>query len=411
MARNKRVLQVGAGVAAVAVLAVGAKATGESGDDLHLLMENAAGLQKGTPVYTQGLPAGSVTSVDLVDNQARVGLDLDEDELPLRKGTRAVVRWKSVLGQRVIELTPGQRNEPELARGADLLVSHEQVDVDEVLAALDPKTRRHLSGMLKGLNGAVSPASADLNKTLAVSGPALEQLGKVLDAAGKDAQAIREIVTQLDRLVGPLAERDTALARSVEDVTAFADSLAEQERGLSAGLRELPRTLDAAGRTFRAVPPAAREARPLLRDLRPVSSQLASVSQRLAPVLVDLRPAMARLRPVLGEVDHLLDQTPGLMDSAHGVVPGMDATINALVPAVTFLRPYTPDLVGWLSNWASGYAYYDAGGHYAAAVIRNGPQAFDENPGVPLSVDFDPAPAPGTAGRTPWTDANGSTMR
>ena len=32
---------------------------------------------------------------------------------------------------------------------------------------------------------------------------------------------------------------------------------------------------------------------------------------------------------------------------------------------LTFLRPYTPDIVAWLSKFGEATAYYDANGHYA----------------------------------------------
>lgn len=373
-------------------------------------MENAAGLQVGTPVQVLGEARGEITAIDLADDRAQVAVRLEDDAPTLHADARAFVRWRAVLGQRIVEIVPGAEGS-RLAKGATLEVAEEQVDVDDVLSALDPATRKQVSKLLVELDGTLGPASQDLNETLEVSGPALEALGQIVDSVSADDQAIREVITQLDAVIAPLAAKDDAVARTVSRTTRTAAAVSREERALSRGLQELPATIDAASRTFRAMGPAVEEARPLLRDLRPVSARLSSVSRRLAPVLVDLRSAIANLRPVLGEVDSTLTMTPGLLDKSRRVFPGLDSTITALVPAVEFLRPYTPDLTGWVSNWGSAYSYYDATGHYASAVIRMGPQAFDDNPGVPLSVDFDPAPHPGTAGRTPWTDANGSSMR
>ena len=35
------------------------------------------------------------------------------------------------------------------------------------------------------------------------------------------------------------------------------------------------------------------------------------------------------------------------------------------MPVLEFLRPYTPDLVGWFRDFGQGAANYDANGHYA----------------------------------------------
>lgn len=383
---------------------------GDARPDLVLRAENAAAVTGGTPVYVNGESAGTVSSVRVEDGAALVEIDLDDPFEGLARDASAIIRWKSVLGQRVVEIDPGDAD-ADLPEGYELRVAEEQVDVDDVLAALDPQTRRDVRHLVQDLDATVTPAAEDLNATLGVSGPALTALGEILEQVSQDGRALEEVVTQLDDLVTPLAARDDSLSSAVGDLTSVAGAVAEQEEGLSEGLAQLPDTLLAADETFRAVEPAVAQAGPLLRDLRPVSRRLTSVSRQLAPVLVDLRPAIADLRPVLAEVDDLLGITPQLLDNANGVLPGLDTTVTALVPAVDFLRPYAPDLVGWLSNWASAFSYYDAAGHYASSVVRIGPQAFDENPGVPLTVSYDPAPPPGMAGRTPWTDANGSTMR
>jgi phospholipid/cholesterol/gamma-HCH transport system substrate-binding protein len=402
---------VGAGLV-VLLAVVGQRAlAGDSSPDLVLRTGNAAALHEGAPVYVNGQAAGSITSIDLDSGDAIVEIDLDDGFTPLHRDAAAVIRWKSVLGQRTVEIDPGTDGSGDLSSGAEVEVAVEQVDVDDVLAALDPKTRKNIKGLLTGLEDTLAPAEADLNATLKVSGPALTALGEIIEQVSQDGRALNQVITQLDALVTPLANRDDALTATITDLTGVADAVAEHQEALSTGLAELPATLQSADETLRAVEPAVAEARPLLQDLRPVSARLKSVSRQLAPVLVDLRPAISDLRPVLGELDELLGVTPDLLTNAHDVVPGLDSTVKALVPAVEFLRPYTPDLVGWLSNWASAFAYYDAGGHYASAVVRYGPQAFDENPGAPLSVSFDPAPPPGMAGRAPWTDANGSTMQ
>jgi phospholipid/cholesterol/gamma-HCH transport system substrate-binding protein len=399
-------------VGIVGVALIGALLLKGGGDaaqgDLTLRMENAAALQEGSPAYVNGQRAGSVRSIAVEGGAAEVGLDLDGRTL--HEGGQAWVRWQAVLGQRVVWITDGKGAEMEA--GATMQVREEQVDVNDVLTALDAPTRQRLQSLLGGLDSTLTPVKQPLNGMLGTSGPALQAIGQIVEAVGQDGRSIRDLVTQLNAVMAPLALKNDSLTQSVTDLTDFADTVAAQESALSEGLRQLPETLDAADATFEAVGPAAAQARPLLRDLRPVSERLTSVSRKLAPVLVDLRPAIARLRPVLGHVDEVLDVTPSLLDNSAAVMPGMTATVDGLVPAIDFLRPYTPDAVGWLSNWGSAFSYYDAQGHYASAVVRMGAQAFDDNPGVQLpGVTMDPAPAPGIAGGTPWTDANGSPMR
>ena len=52
----------------------------------------------------------------------------------------------------------------------------------------------------------------------------------------------------------------------------------------------------------------------------------------------------------------------------------MDVSIDDL----TLLRPYTPDLIAWLSKFGEVTAYYDGNGHYAR-VQPAGANVFNYN--------------------------------
>jgi phospholipid/cholesterol/gamma-HCH transport system substrate-binding protein len=78
---------------------------------------------------------------------------------------------------------------------------------------------------------------------------------------------------------------------------------------------------------------------------------------------------------------------------------------------LNFLRPYTPELQGFLSNWASAFSGYNANGHYARFLAQAGPASVDANPGImPPGVTSDPYPLPGANVGQPWTDAFGSSV-
>ena len=47
---------------------------------------------------------------------------------------------------------------------------------------------------------------------------------------------------------------------------------------------------------------------------------------------------------------------------------------------LNFIRPYTPDLVGWLRDFGQGAANYDANGHYARIQPIFNAFTFTDNP-------------------------------
>lgn len=382
----------------------------EDGQHLQMRMSNAAGLIEGTPILIGGADAGEIEAVDVQGGEAVIDVRVDGDHAPMRSGSTASVTWEAALGERHIEITPAERGK-ELPDGGTIPVKREQVDVDQLLAALDAKTREGLSGTIKGLRETLQGRERDTAEVLEAGGPSVKALAEVMRAVGEDGHAIRRLVSDLQALVGPAAGKGSKLASTVDDLTATASKVAGKERSVKRALAELPPTLGAADDLLTQVGPAVKEARPLLRDLQPAARKLTPVARKLSPVLRDLRPTMANLGPVVSSANRLLNSTPPLLDNAHATLPTVTTTVKDLNPAVDFLRPYTPDLMGWLSNWGSAFAGYDAVGHYASAVIRAGVSSIDENPGLPLTLDVDPRPAPGKAGGSPWTDANGSEMR
>ncbi|SNR65942.1 phospholipid/cholesterol/gamma-HCH transport system substrate-binding protein [Haloechinothrix alba] len=408
----KRSLLIG-GVLVVVLGGVAATSLASEDDyEVDFVVPSAAQLLEGSFVWIDGQEAGEVRDLEVRDGKAIVTAAFDAAHAPLHEGTSARVEWQSVLGERIFSVDPGPADNAEIPSGAMYEGEVTQIEVDQVLAALDEQTREELTSLLRGLNRTVDGNEDDLQATLAEAGPAVRALGEVLDAVGQDGPAIRRLVQQLEDMVGVLAEQHGDVSGVVENLTGTTGRLAEQRDNVAEGLGELPDTLDAARETLDDVPEAVDAAVPLLEDFGPASERLTSVSRNLSPVLSDLRPTVAELRPTLEATQVLLDHTPGLLDSAHGVLPQVARTMNKLHPAVAHLRPYLPEAVGWINNWGRDYASYDSQGHvWLGGLAQAGLAAMnDQPPGgtPPMSIE---EPPPGEVVDQPWTDAHGSEMR
>ncbi|MCQ4080818.1 MlaD family protein [Streptomyces sp. RB6PN25] len=413
MARRAKWL-VGVSLVAIFALAAGyLLASGGSGYEVQLVMPNAANLLNGSKVEIDGMPVGSVRKLETRDNSALVTVSVDSSHAPLHTGSKAQVEWQGVLGERVVELLPGPASNPAIPKGSLLAAGTEQVELDQVLAALDPATRAHLDSTVQQLDAALKSKPQNLQDTLQAAGPAVQELGSVLQAVGQDGPAITSLISDLQKMTDPLAQRRAELQTVVGKLTSAMSSMATEQSQLQQALGQLPSTLDAAQKTMDTVPAAVDSTVPLLQDLRPATQQLTSVSKNLSPLLVDLRPTIAELGPVLQSANTLLKWTPSLLDSTHGVVPGVTQAADQLNPAVDFLRPYTPDLVGWLTNWGATFGNYDAQGHYFHALVQVSTSVLNDNPGIDAGLTGGPnsTPPPGMASGQGWVDANGSTAR
>ncbi|MFE2429304.1 MlaD family protein [Streptomyces sp. NPDC059373] len=414
MARRAKWL-VGVSLVAIVALAGGyLLASGrDSGYEVRLVMPNAANLLAGSRVEIDGVQVGTVRKLETRDDSALVTVSVSSSHAPLHTGSKAQVQWQGVLGERVVELTPGPAKNPAIPKGSLLAAGTEQVELDQVLSALDPATRAHLDSTVQQLDTTLKAKPDNLKDTIQSAGPAVQELGAVLQAVGQDGPAIKNLIADLQKMTDPLAKRRTELQQVVSKLTSTMSSMATEQGQFQKALAQLPSTLDAAQTTMNSVPAAVDASVPLLTDLQPATRQLPAVAKNLGPLLTDLRPTVAELSPVLRSANTLLKSTPGLLDSTHGVLPGVTQAAKQLNPAVDFLRPYTPDIVGWLSNWGAAFSNFDAQGHYFHGLVQVSTSVLDDNPGINTGLTGGPnsTPAPGLATGQGWVDANGSTPR
>lgn len=396
----------------VASVALGVIALSSDEYELKVLAPTAAQSYAGAQVMIDGETAGQVTDVGVLDDKALITVAVDDDYAPLPAGTTARMNWDSVIGTRPLELLPAPEANPPLDSGK-MIVSHiERVEIDDLFATLDAPTRHHVHGLLTQLNQTLQGREQHVNGTLKTAGPTMNALGEVVRAVGADGPAIRDLVKRLHRMTTELAQRDVELGQTVRNLGQFTSVTADKQESLKVALRELPATVRQASFTLERVPRAVGASVPLLNDLRPGVARLPSVARNLNPVLRDLRPTVAELKPTLYAAQSLLHRTPGFLDSAHATFPGVKRAVTTLEPAVAFLRPYTPELAGWLANWTSLFGSQTPSGNYVRALIPTSATAFNDNPGIlPPGLKQDPRPAPGSNVGQPWTDANGDGIR
>lgn len=402
-------------LAAAVAVGAGGWALAEGGGDyeVSVVLPNATNLIEGGSVMREGYEAGSIEEIEVEGRKAKVRMTLDDEFGPLHEGAIATVDWKASLGERLLSLKDGPKGNAEIPSGGMIRGQMAApMELDQVLASFDPRTRARMNSLIHRLEGTLKGSEGDVRQTLRSAGPALRSMGAVLRGIGTDGAAVRQLATQLNSTMGILAAREGTIEGIV---TALGDTTAAtvgQRRELGEVLRRFPKTLDQADATLRTVPGTVDRTVPLLEDLAGTTRRLPSMARTLRPVLADLRPASAELRSTMDSLSGLLRVTPGLLDSGTGAAPGIGSAFTGMAPALDYLRPYTPELAGWLTNWGSATANYDANGHLGRIFVQTGLEAGNTNPGVASpGVDKRPDPLPGELAGQPWTDAFGGGMR
>lgn len=347
-----------------------------SAQTYHLLFSDAGQLVKGDEVQVGGVPVGSITSIGLTSNYlADVTITVNAPIAPLHQGTTAQIRSPSLSGvaNRYIAVSPGPNNAVTLPDGATLPTTATSgiVDLDQVLDALDPATRQGLQEIIRGSAVQYAGASKAINESIPYFSPALSSADHLLAELDSDQVAFTNFIVASADTVTALAARAPQLSGLVQNADQTFGAIGAQNAALTAGLRQLPATLQQGNTTFANLIPTLDALTQLVNVAKPDTRTLATFLQALAPLLSEAKGPVTNLglaisRP--GPDNDLTDVAlalPALERELAHASPDTVASLQAALPITTFLRPYTPDLLGFLRTFGEDFANYDADGHYA----------------------------------------------
>jgi phospholipid/cholesterol/gamma-HCH transport system substrate-binding protein len=377
--------------------------SGGSGYTVTATFNNAGQLVKGNYVEVAGRPVGKVKSIELDNNaQARVKIQVGSGFDPLHQGTTAVIRASSLSGiaNRYVELHPGPNSAPKIEDGGQIGADRTQapVDLDQLFNTLDPKTRKGLQDIVQGGATQYEGKSAKAAQALKYFNPAISTSARVARELVYDRQAFQRFINDTAETVSALEERRDDLAGLITNTNTTAKAIGDENVALGRALGLLPDTLRRANTTFvnlRAtlndLDVLVNESKPATKDLAPLFRELRGLVDDSIPTIHDLR-VLIRKQGKNNDLIELTGKMPKLADIAKKTFPHDIAALQKSLPVISYIRPYTPDLTGWVTKFAEVANPYDANGHYARIQpIFNQFQYTDTPAGptlVPLSDDL-----------------------
>jgi phospholipid/cholesterol/gamma-HCH transport system substrate-binding protein len=387
VARVAALAALGIAVVVVAVLLL----SGDGGKEYRVQLINAGQLVNGDDVQVGGRRVGSIEDISLTDhNLAQIKIKVDSDFAPLHQGTTAIVRATSLSGiaNRYLALTPGPNSAPALPDNAILRTDKTTsiVDLDQLFNTLTPKTRAGLQNVIQGSATQFDKKGAQANAAAKYFNPALSTSTAVINEVLSDQQTFTNFVLDSSKLVSTVAQRRNDLTNLVTNTNATAAAIAAENQSLAQAIGLLPSTLRKGNTTFVNL-------RATLGDLDKLVAASKPVAPKLAPFFKTLRPLLREARPTVQDLS-LLIRTPGpnndLIDILHktpslaqqfGVSSKLTITsLQKSQPVVTYIRPFAPELIGWIRDFGQGASAYDANGHYARIQPIFNAFSFTDNP-------------------------------
>jgi len=431
-----RGVALGALGVAVVVVAVILLSSG-SEHTYKLTFQNAGQLVKDDDVQVGGRRVGSVRKIELTDdNQAQITIAVEDGFAPLHEGTTAVIRATSLSGvaNRYIALTPGPNSNAKLDDGATLGADKTTapVDLDQLFNTLDPRTRKGLQEVIQGTATQYQGQAANVQQAAKYFSPALSTSSRVVSELNRDSQIFRDFVINSSKTVTAIASRRGDLANLVTNANTTAAAIGSENVALARALGLLPGTLRQANTTFVNLRSTLDDLDVLVNASKPATKNLAKFFKELRPLVNDAVPTISDLRTLIrrkgpnNDLTELLRLAPKLQTTSKPVFAHSITALDKTQPVVKFIRPYTPDFVGWLRDFGQGASNYDANGHYARIQPIFNTFSFADNPAggtltpIPNSQRLaglstgNVKRCPGSAsqapqdGSAPWRDVDGS---
>jgi virulence factor Mce-like protein len=271
--------------------------------DLKARVPNADALVKGNEVRIGGVRVGTVRSVVPVQLEngeiaAELELRLDKSAEPLPVDSTIMIRPKSALGLKFLQITPGDSSEGFEA-GETIPVASakpEPVDIDEFFSMFDEPTRRGIQQNLAGFGNALAGRGPQLNEALG---------------------ALRRLVVSGQPVLRTIVEPSTDFAgfwRSLEALAATVAPVAETQAQMFVALN----------RTFEAF---ARVSRPYIQETIEKSPPTLDEVNADLPVLRPFLRSSARFFTALRPgVKALAETSPVIAESLHAGIPVLNAS-------------------------------------------------------------------------------------
>jgi len=199
----------------------------QSGFVINILFNNVTGLQPANPVTVSGVRIGRVESIELINGNVKVRAWVSE-EVPLSRDTRAAIRSIGMIGDKYVELIPGD-SAKSLGRG-DTIYGEYISDLADAGGGLN-ELMKETTNLLGKLNTAVDSVLNEqtqkaMARTLTNTEKITTKLNRNLD---RDMQHLAEVLAHLDTLSGGLKsywqQNSVALDSAARNLSATTERL------------------------------------------------------------------------------------------------------------------------------------------------------------------------------------------
>ena len=264
---------------------------------------------QGQAVDIAGIQVGKVSSVNLDNGHAVVGMDIEPKYMTLiHPDASFLLRPKTNLNDMVVEIEPGHEK-GEVEDGAEFTLAQTEANtnLDAFLATLDTDTRQYLQLLLAGGAQGIGGRGRQVSNAFRRFEPFVHYTAKLNKAVAARRVALARVIHDFGLLTTELGRHDTQIKRFVTSSKEALGNFANQQESVQEAFQEFPATLTAARAGLASSNRFSQVAYPTLIKLIPQTQALTPAfkatetlfRETTGPIRDQIRPFTREIRPVL----------------------------------------------------------------------------------------------------------------
>jgi phospholipid/cholesterol/gamma-HCH transport system substrate-binding protein len=332
---------------------------------------------QGQTIRVAGVRVGDVTDVSVENGVGVVSFAIDREYLPIYKDATILMRPNTGLKDMYFELDPGSKQAGEYEEDGTITVANTAPDVnlDEILSALDSDSQAYLRLLLTGAGEGLDGRDKDLGKVLGGLGPINRDFAQLNSEVAKRKENLARLIHNLNVLTNRIGQSDDDLTQLVVASNGALGAIAEQDPNVQRAIAELPGTLNQAVDTFSATSDFASELGPAFDQLRPFARNLDEMNASVGALARDATPVLKdEIRPFVRSARRPVDDLKQAADEYSAAAPRL-TTVSDKINRLGNMAAFNPNGAEPLGadGRDEGYLYWAAWlGHNGDSVFSAG---------------------------------------
>jgi virulence factor Mce-like protein len=330
--------------------------------DVKAELPGGNNLVVGNDVNLGGFRVGLVDKIEpAVDDKtsraiAVASLKLDQKIEPLPKDTKVLVRPRSNLGLKYVELTLGRSRENFKAGDTiPLENARKPIELDEYFSTFNEEMRENQRRTFKGAGDALTSRGMSLNIAIENLVPFMTHLEPVMRTLSDPDTELDEFFKQTGRTSAQIAPVAETYAQLWGNMATTFEALGRDEEALRSTIEKAAPTLDAGIRSFPVQRPFLTHSEELFGKLEPVAVEMKRSLPPTSDAFRTGQPVLRKAPTLYGETEKVFNALDELAENPNTLLALKDlrTTLSVTAPLIEYVAPYQTVCNYWNYYWTA----------------------------------------------------------